>query len=227
MIANTAFRLEPDVSPTELVDRADDFFGALGGATRCRCATTARTRTCEPPAWRRDSSSSGPRHPTWCVRPACPNGRRPQALCCARSMTSTGVRQFAEVNSAAYATYGMPAEVHPDLFDNPEAVLADPAAHIVLASKGGEPVATALVYESDGAATVQWVGTLPGARTRDSAHWSRSGSRTWPSAGALRPCRSRPLRWVRRSTSNWATRRSINTSSTSACPGDLSERRTA
>ncbi len=34
-----------------------------------------------------------------------------------------------------------------------------------VASKGDDPVATALVYESDGAATVQWVGTLPGART--------------------------------------------------------------
>ena len=69
------------------------------------------------------------------------------------------------MNSAAYATYGMPAEVHPDLFDNPEGVLADLAAHIVVASKGDHAVATALVYESDGAATVQWVGTLPGART--------------------------------------------------------------
>ena len=76
-----------------------------------------------------------------------------------------GVRQFAAVNSAAYATYGMPPEVHPDLFDNPGAVLEDPAAHIVLASNESEPIATAMFYESDGAASVQWVGTRPGSRT--------------------------------------------------------------
>ncbi len=74
------------------------------------------------------------------------------------------MRQFAAVNSAAYATYGMPPEVHPDLFDNPDAVLEDPPPTSCSPRTRARPVATALVYESDGAATVQWVGTRPGAR---------------------------------------------------------------
>ncbi|HXY26867.1 MAG TPA: GNAT family N-acetyltransferase, partial [Acidimicrobiales bacterium] len=46
----------------------------------------------------------------------------------------------------------------------PEAVLGDPSAHIVLATRGDEAVATAMAYESDGVASLQWVGTIPAAR---------------------------------------------------------------
>jgi hypothetical protein len=76
-----------------------------------------------------------------------------------------GVHDFITVNAEAYGTYGMPAEALTDLFDRTPVLLEDPAAHIVLASRGGDPVATAMVYESDGAASLQWVGTVPGART--------------------------------------------------------------
>jgi hypothetical protein len=76
-----------------------------------------------------------------------------------------GMAGFVEVNAAAYATYGMPAEIVGDLFDRPDALVTDPAAHVALATRDGVPVATALVYESEGAATVQWVGTVPAART--------------------------------------------------------------
>jgi GNAT superfamily N-acetyltransferase len=51
-----------------------------------------------------------------------------------------------------------------DLFDEPEALLDDPAAHLVVARRGAEPIATAMVYESHGVAGVQWVGTVPSAR---------------------------------------------------------------
>ena len=60
-----------------------------------------------------------------------------------------------------------------DVFDEPGAVLADPAAFIVVARRGDEPVATAMVYESDGVASLQWVGTVPAARTAGSARSSR------------------------------------------------------
>ena len=75
-----------------------------------------------------------------------------------------GVRDFVSVNAEAYATYGMPAEVLVDVFDEPGAVLADPAATIVVARRDDQPVATAMVYESDGVASLQWVGTVPAAR---------------------------------------------------------------
>ena len=75
------------------------------------------------------------------------------------------VRAFVDVNGQAYNTYGLPPEALEDLFDRPAALLDDPAAHVVVAARrGGEPLATAMVYESDGVASVQWVGTVPSAR---------------------------------------------------------------
>ena len=76
-----------------------------------------------------------------------------------------GVDDFIAVNAQAYGSYGMPAEVLSDLFDQPTVVLEDTAVHIVVALRGSEPVAAAMVYESDGVAGLQWVGTVPGART--------------------------------------------------------------
>jgi GNAT superfamily N-acetyltransferase len=76
-----------------------------------------------------------------------------------------GVRDFVDVNAEAYATYGMPAEVQADLFDRPDAMLADDALHIVVARRDdGRPVATALAYEYDGVASLQWIGTVSDAR---------------------------------------------------------------
>ena len=54
---------------------------------------------------------------------------------------AAGVHAFVEVNGAAYATYGMPAGVLADLFDRPDAVLDDPAVHVVVAWRGSDPVA--------------------------------------------------------------------------------------
>ena len=43
-------------------------------------------------------------------------------------------------------------------------MLDDAAASFVVARRGEEPVAAAMVYESDGVASVQWVGTVPRPR---------------------------------------------------------------
>ena len=75
-----------------------------------------------------------------------------------------GLREFLAVNAEAYTTYGMPAEVIGELFDETAVVLADPAADFAVAKRGAEPLAAAMVYESDGVASVQWVGTVPAAR---------------------------------------------------------------
>jgi GNAT superfamily N-acetyltransferase len=74
------------------------------------------------------------------------------------------VRDFVDVNGQAYATYGLPPETMTDLFDRPAALLDDSDAHLVVARRGAEPISTAMVYESDGVAGVQWVGTVPSER---------------------------------------------------------------
>lgn len=165
MIANTAFRLESDVSPTELVAQADDFFGGMGRGYTIPVRDNGEDEDLRVACLTAGLELFGSETPDMVCLAPLPERPAPEGIVLHDVDDSYGVRQFVEVNSAAYATYGMPPDVHPDLFDNPEAVLADPAAHIVVASKGDQAVATALAYESDGAATVQWVGTRPGART--------------------------------------------------------------
>jgi GNAT superfamily N-acetyltransferase len=75
-----------------------------------------------------------------------------------------GIADCVAVNAEAYATYGMPSEVLPELFDNAAALVDDPAAHVVVARRDGDAVATAMTFESDGVASVQWVGTVSAAR---------------------------------------------------------------
>ncbi len=47
----------------------------------------------------------------------------------------TGVAEFIAVDAEAYGTYGMPAEVIGDLFDEPSQLLSDDAAHIVVVAR--------------------------------------------------------------------------------------------
>jgi hypothetical protein len=165
MIANTAFRLEPDISPSALVQQADAFFGGLGRGYTVPVRDNGEDEDLRAACLAAGLELFGAETPDMVCATPLPARPAPEAIVLHGVDDLDGVRQFVEVNSAAYATYGMPAEVHPDLFDEPDAVLNDPAAHVVVARRGDEAVATALVYESDGAATVQWVGTLPGART--------------------------------------------------------------
>ena len=81
-----------------------------------------------------------------------------------RSRTRPVCANSSSVNAAAYATYGMPAEVLADLFDETGHRARGPAAPSWWPDAPRLPVATAMIFESDGVASVQWVGTIPAAR---------------------------------------------------------------
>ena len=91
--------------------------------------------------------------------PAVPEGISLRAVC-----DEQGVADFAAVDTDAYATYGMPADVFVDMFDRPDRLLADVHTTIVVAYRGATPVATALTFLSGGVASLQWVGTIAAAR---------------------------------------------------------------
>ena len=165
VVANGAFRADDALGGDELIARADVFFGNLARGysvkvrdsgedddLRAACAASALAPFGDPvPQMIRYATLESPPPVDGVVlRPV---------------EDAQGVHDFIAVNAEAYGTYGMPAEVLAELFDQPAVLLEDPAAHIVVATREGRPIATAMMFESDGVAGLQWVGTVPGART--------------------------------------------------------------
>ena len=165
VVANGAYRIDHTLDGGELIARADEFFGSLSRGFTIKVRDTGQDddlrRACEAAGLERFGTPvpqmilDGPLR-----EPASDDGIATRVV-----DDEAGVADFIAVNAEAYGTYGMPAEVLSDLFDESKRLLEDPGAHIVVASRAGEPIATAMTFESDGVASLQWVGTVPGART--------------------------------------------------------------
>ena len=165
VVANSAFRSEDSLRGDALIARADAFFAGLARGFTVKVRDSGEDedlrRACEGAGL----ESFGDAVPEMVCRTPLPDPQPIDGVTVRVIDDDTGVRDFIAVNAEAYATYGMPAEVLSDLFDETTRVLADPAASIVVAHRGDEPIATAMAYESDGVASLQWVGTVPAART--------------------------------------------------------------
>ena len=165
VVANGAYRTDHEVGGGELIARADEFFGSLARGFTIKVRDTGEDddlrQACEAAGLERFGAAV----PQMMIDS--PLSARPTDEDVATHMVEdeAGVRDFIAVNAAAYGTYGMPAEVLSDLFDEPKRLLEDQRAHVVVASRAGEPIATAMTFESDGVASLQWVGTVPGARS--------------------------------------------------------------
>jgi GNAT superfamily N-acetyltransferase len=164
VVANVAFRTSDDVSAAEVVARAEAFYGQLGRGFTVMVRDDGSDEDLRTAALGAGLEPFGEGAPQMLARgpldgPAAVDGVELRAV-----ENTNDVRAFTEVNSAAYATYGMPEGVLERLFDRETAVLDDTCVHPVVAWRGSQPVAAALVYESDGVATVQWVGTVPHER---------------------------------------------------------------
>ena len=80
--------------------------------------------------------------------------------------TEDDVADFAAVNAAAYATYGMPEGALPATFSLPQRLLDSRHVRSVIAYNGATPLAAAQTFASHGIACVTWVGTVPEGRGR-------------------------------------------------------------
>ena len=165
VVANGAFRSDEALDGSELIARADAFFGSLARGFTVKIRDSGEDedlrRACEAAGM----EPFGGTAPEMICRRPLPELAFDAGITMRVVDDEAGVRDFAAVNGQAYGTYGMPTEVPGDLFDEAELVVRDPSAHIVVARRDGEPVATAMTYESDGMASLQWVGTVPAART--------------------------------------------------------------
>jgi Acetyltransferase (GNAT) domain len=165
VVANGAFRSDDSLSGEALIARADAFFSGLARGFTVKVRDSGEDddlrRACEVAGL----APFGDAVPEMICRTPIPEPHPIDGVTVRMVDDDQGVRDFVTVNAEAYATYGMPAEVLSDLFDETARVLADPAASIVVAVRDDEPIATAMAYESDGVASLQWVGTVPSART--------------------------------------------------------------
>jgi hypothetical protein len=164
VVGNVAFRTHEDVEPGEVVARAKAFFGQLGRGFTVMVRNDGSDEDLRAAGLDAGLDPFGDGAPQMLVRERLPDPSTVEGLELRPVDDVAGVHAFAAVNGAAYATYGMPDDVPARLFDRESEVLNDPFVHPVVAWRGQEPVAAAMVYESDGAATVQWVGTVPHER---------------------------------------------------------------
>jgi hypothetical protein len=164
VVANGAFRSDDSLSAAALVAAADGFFGGLerGFAVKVRDSGEDEDLRCA--CEDAGLEAFGDPVPEMICRHPLPDLAPMDGITVRLVDDEAGVLEFVSVNAEAYATYGMPPEVLVDVFDDIAAVLADPAASIVVARRGERSVATAMVYESDGVASLQWVGTIPAER---------------------------------------------------------------
>jgi ribosomal protein S18 acetylase RimI-like enzyme len=164
VVANAAFRSDDTLGGAELLARADAFFAGLARGFAVKVRDSGEDEDLRAACVAAGLDAFGEATPEMiCVSPL--PDLAPAAGVTARWVDDEeGVADFLAVNAEAYGTYGMPGEVLGDLFDQTAELLSDDAAHVVVARRGGEAVAAAMTFESDGVASLQWVGTVPAAR---------------------------------------------------------------
>ena len=176
VVANGAFRSDDTLGGADLIARADAFFESLARGFSVKVRDSGDDDDLRSACVAAGLDAFGEATPEMiCVAPL-PDLAPPAGLTVRWVDDVAGVADFTAVNAQAYGTYGMPGEVLGDLFDETAQLLSDDTAHVVVARRGDEPVATAMTFESDGVASLQWVGTRPrrqGRRARRVRHDAR------------------------------------------------------
>ncbi len=165
VVANGAYRSDDTLDGAELLARADAFFGGLARGFSVKVRDSGQDEDLRAACVAAGLDAFGEPTPEMLCRARLPDAALPTNLAVRWVDDEAGLADFTAVNVEAYGTYGMPPEVLSDaLRPDGAAALRRRRPHLV-ARRGNEPVATAMTYESDGTASLQWVGTVPSART--------------------------------------------------------------
>ncbi len=164
LIGNAAYRTDTSVDPAELITRARAFFAGLGRGFSMKVRDNGEDDDLRQASVAAGIEEFGGTAPQMLVRQPLPDPPPVPGVTVRPVDDEDGLRAFVAVNAEAYGSYGLPPEEVGVTFDDAAQVLADPACHMVIADLDATPVAAAMVYESDGVASVQWVGTVPAAR---------------------------------------------------------------
>ena len=164
VVANGAFRSDDTLKGSALVAAADAFFGGLQRGFAIKVRDSGEDEDLREACIESGLELFGDPVPEMVCRTPLADALPLEGVTVRLAEDEGDVRDFVSVNAEAYATYGMPPSVLLEVFDELSVVLADPAASIILAHRDDQAVATAMVYESDGVASLQWVGTIPSSR---------------------------------------------------------------
>jgi GNAT superfamily N-acetyltransferase len=163
VLCNGVLRTETRLGADEVLDRTRDFFARAGrGFTVLIRAHADGDLHAVASAARLVQMGDSP---GMVLERRLPEAKPPAGVVLRRVETAADVAAFASVMGAAYATYGMPADVAPRLFPRTETLIA-PHMVAFLALLDGAPAAGAMVIVTHGVAGIYWVGTTPAARGR-------------------------------------------------------------
>ena len=156
-------RRDRSVPAPEVVARAREWFGARGlGYT----TTVMMHRDADVAAELEAAGvSQFGNSPGMVLDAPLPEAPLPAGVTVVEVETDAEARAFADVNGAAYATYGMPPEVARAQFAD-AAFFRQPHVAAFVARVGDEAAAAAMVFVTHGVAGIYWVGTTPAARGR-------------------------------------------------------------
>jgi hypothetical protein len=162
--SNGAFRTDDGISGESMIARADAFFGQLKRGYSIKVRDTGQDADLQVACETSGIAAFGEPVPEMICRNRLDEPQLPDGVALRPVVDEEGVRDFVAVNADAYAVYGLPADVMPDFFSKPDAVLADPDVAMVVAYRDEHALAAALTYVSEGTASLQWVGTVAQAR---------------------------------------------------------------
>jgi len=164
-VGNVALRTDDTLPGSVLLERALAFFAEHGRGFNVMVRDTAADEDLAAACMAREIPPFGDPSPQMICSARLDDPVVPDGVTLVQVGDTQGVQDAVAVNAEAYATYGMPLDVLPDVFDQPHAVVANEDTVIVVAYLEGRPVATALTYMSGGVGALQWVGTVPDVRS--------------------------------------------------------------
>jgi ribosomal protein S18 acetylase RimI-like enzyme len=164
LISNAAFRLDDDLDPGELLDRAHAFFAARdrGFALWGRTGTDEDRELID--AAERAGLKAAYEMPEMVLDRAAEEQPPPPGVELRRVSSAEDARQYWEVAVAAYASLGFPPEIFA-FYENGEGLWADNVAAF-LARLDGRPAGIAMTIVTHGVAGIYWVGCTEEARGR-------------------------------------------------------------
>ena len=163
VLVNGALRLEQDLDPTDVIDRAQAFFGARGRGFSIY-GLVGRDDDVIDAAERAGMTAFGDPAPLMVLTGTLPPADLASGVRIERVTSEQQVADAAAVCADAYAVYGMPADV-PTACMTPRTMLTSDTAAVV-AYDGDGPVATATAMGTGDVSYIAWVGTAQRAMRR-------------------------------------------------------------